>query len=170
MPCVSNHETTMDDHDLSQPDHSSAAEARVGPVLDLGRPDDLLRLMRVEGAGAGRPAFRQNLHGEQFGVDFRFERAGRANRAGGAVVGFHGFVGPEGHIPDIGLCHCCITRRASESFVCSQRHPVFRKAADRTKSPADSSRHLRQLSIGSEAARRHGARKQGGVVSNANVQ
>ena len=64
-------------------ENASAAEAGVGPALDLGRTDNLLGLMGVERAGAGRPAFCQNLHREQFGVYFRFERKFRPSfRAG----------------------------------------------------------------------------------------
>src|SRR5882757_1978560 len=98
-----------------------SAETWVSPLFDLGRPDNLLGLMRVERARADGPALRQNLHGEQLGIDFRFEGPGRAHHARRAVVGFHGFVRPKGHIPDIGLRHSCITRNASESFIWCQR-------------------------------------------------
>ena len=71
----------------------------------IWKADRLLGLMRIERAGAGRPALGQDLHREQFRIDFGFEGAGRADRAVRAVVGFHGFVRPKGHVPDIGLRH-----------------------------------------------------------------
>src|SRR3954451_13775370 len=94
----------------------SAAQAWIGPAFDLGGADDLLGLVRVERAGRGRPAFRQNLHGKQFGVYFGFERARRAHRAGGAVVGLHGLVRTKDYIPGIGLRHAAITPIDAESF------------------------------------------------------
>jgi hypothetical protein len=46
--------------------------------------------MRIERAGARRPAFRQNLHGEQFRVNLGFEdRTARAPLSSG----FKGFFG-----------------------------------------------------------------------------
>ena len=98
--------------------HSSRVDARVGPFLDLGRADHLLGLMRVERAGAGRPALGQDLHGEQLGVDFGAERPRRSHRALGAVVRFHGLVRPEGHVPGVRLCHDGITTVAVESSGC----------------------------------------------------
>jgi hypothetical protein len=92
------------------------AEPGVGPFFDLGGSDNLLGLMRIEGAGAGRPSLGQNLHDEQLGVDLGFERPGRANRAHRPVVGFHRFVRPKGHVPNIGLRHGPITPGRGESF------------------------------------------------------
>ena len=54
------------------------AEPGVGPALDLRGRDNLLGLMRIQRAGAGAPAFRQNLHGKQFCVDLRLEGPGRS--------------------------------------------------------------------------------------------
>src|SRR5450631_3317705 len=109
-----------------------AAKAGVGPDFDLGRCDDLLGLMRVEGARAGGPAFRQYLHREQFGVDFRLEGAGRADSAGCAVVGFHSFIRAIGHVPDIGLGHCCITPKRCESFAPDRKRFFARSLANRS--------------------------------------
>ena len=79
--------------------------------------------MRVERAGAGRPALGEDLHGKQLGVDFRFERPGRPHRALGAVVRFQGLVGPEGHVPGVRLCHGSITPKAAESSFCRKEWP-----------------------------------------------
>jgi hypothetical protein len=42
---------------------------------------------------------------------------GGSDRSGRAVVGFHRFVRPEGHIPGIGLRHENMTLAAREGFV-----------------------------------------------------
>ena len=123
-------QTAMPGHDASSRFLSSlSAQSRIGPAFDLGSPDHLLGLMGVERTGAGRPAFRQDLHGEQLGVDFRLERPGRSDRACCAVVRFHRFIRPEGHVPDIGMRHFCITPMAGESFRSSLQTFACRKAA-----------------------------------------
>jgi energy-coupling factor transporter ATP-binding protein EcfA2 len=93
------------------------AQTRIGPEFDLGRPDDLLGLMRVECPCTHRPAFRQNLHGEQLGVHLGPERPRRTDRPGGIEIRFQRFVGPIGHVPGVGLGHGCITPVAGKSFV-----------------------------------------------------
>src|ERR1700681_4942119 len=113
--------------------------------------------MRVERARAGGPALRQNLHRKQFGVDFRLERAGRSDRSGCAVVGFHSFIRAIGHVPDIGLRHGCITRKGRESFAMNRKR-FFRANHG----------HIRQLSIGSAAARRNRVRQQGDLMQLSN--
>ena len=57
------------------------AQPRISPAFDLGSADHALGLMRIEGAGAGAPALRQDLHRKQFGIDLRLERPGRSGRA-----------------------------------------------------------------------------------------
>src|SRR4051795_3902514 len=94
----------------------SAAKTGIGPAFDLRGPNDLLGLMRIERSGGGGPDFGQNLHGEQFGVDFGLEGACRSDRGSGAVIRFHGFVRAEGYVPGIRLRHAAITRTTPESF------------------------------------------------------
>ena len=54
------------------------ADTWVGPALDLRGWDNLLGLIRIERSGAGAPAFCQDLHCKQFGVDLRLEGTGRS--------------------------------------------------------------------------------------------
>src|SRR5882672_9831852 len=79
---------------------------RIGPAFDLRRSHDLLRLMGIERACAGRPALGQDLHREQLGIDFRFEGAGRAGHALRSLVRL---VRTKGHIPNIAVFHADIT-------------------------------------------------------------
>ena len=80
---------------------------RIGPAFDLRRSHDLFRLMRIDGARVRGPALRQNLHGEQLGVDFGFEGAGRARHALRCLVRL---VRTKSHIPRVALFHADITR------------------------------------------------------------
>ena len=52
--------------EIRQPPKPGSAQCSIS-----GRRDNLLGLMRIERAGAGRPALGQDLHREQLGVDFR---------------------------------------------------------------------------------------------------
>src|ERR1700712_5651676 len=98
-----------------------STQPRIGPTLDLRSSDHLLGLMRIEGACAGRPALRNNLHREKLGVDFRLECPGRSGRTRrGVVIRFHGFIRSKTHIPNIGLRHASITRMAFKSFMTSR--------------------------------------------------
>src|SRR5436305_5403189 len=119
-------------HRVRDTDESSA-EARIGPAFDLGGADDLLGLVRVERAGGGGPAFGQNLHGEQLGIDLRLERPRRAHHAGGAVVSLHGLVRAKGYIPGIGLRHAALTRITAEKFHLLRTTAVVPGCASRTR-------------------------------------
>jgi len=72
---------------------------------------------------AGRPALGEDLHGEQLGVDFRFERPSRADRPARTVVRFHRFVRAIGHIPDIRLRHGSLTPKTPEGFIFAAKRP-----------------------------------------------
>src|ERR1700737_4850441 len=102
---------------------ASGADARIGPFLDLGGADNLFGLMRVQRPGAGRPALGEDLHGEQLGVDFRFERPSRADRPARTVVRLHRFVRAIGHIPDIRLRHGSLTPKTPEGFIFAAKRP-----------------------------------------------
>ena len=79
LACVIRSLLQRSDELSDQPPRPGSAQRSIWDAAD-----HLLGLMRVERAGAGRPAFGQDLHGEQLGVDFRLEGPGRADRAGGA--------------------------------------------------------------------------------------
>src|ERR1700710_517660 len=82
--------------------------------------------MRVERAGAGRPALGEDLHREKLGIDFGLERSGRSHRAAiGAVVGLNRFVGAIGHIPDVRFFHASTTPTPAESFVARRKALVL---------------------------------------------
>jgi hypothetical protein len=92
------------------PDHDGIAlptQPRIGPLLDLRRSDNLLRLMWIKRARARRQSLGQDLHRKKLGVDFRFEGAGGAGHALGRLVRL---VGTKSHIPDIAVFHADITR------------------------------------------------------------
>src|ERR1700704_6470840 len=90
-----------------------SAQPRVGPAFDLGRPDHLLGLMRIERASARDPALGQDLHCEQLGIDFRFKGTGRADHAGRVFVRF---VRTKSNIPNIALSHAHVTPVVGKSF------------------------------------------------------
>ena len=108
--------------------HSRNAQpARPGSAqsFDLGSADDLLGLMRVERAGAGRPAFRQDLHGEQLGVDFRLEGPGRSDRAVARSSVFTVLSGPKAtyQISGLSLRHNAGCGLKFRNFIAERRHP-----------------------------------------------